>query len=34
MSGVRGFADPNVLVNDDGVSVWYQYVHRLSTFLT
>ena len=24
MSGVRGFADPNVAINPDGKSVWYQ----------
>ncbi|KAJ5625030.1 hypothetical protein N7510_001339 [Penicillium lagena] len=26
MAGVRGFQDPNVQVNADGTSVWYQYV--------
>lgn len=26
MAGVRGFADPNVQVNPDGRSVWYQLV--------
>jgi phospholipase C len=24
MAGVRGFADPNVAINPDGKSVWYQ----------
>lgn len=24
MAGVRGFSDPNVQVNADGKSVWYQ----------
>lgn len=26
MAGVRGFNDPNVQVNSDGRSVWYQSV--------
>jgi phospholipase C len=30
MAGVRGFADPNVQINPDGRSVWYQYA-RLAT---
>lgn len=30
MSGVRGFADPNVLISDDGVPIWYQNVTTLT----
>jgi phospholipase C len=30
MAGVRGFADPNVQVNPDGRSVWYQNVTGLT----
>ncbi|KAH8892840.1 non-hemolytic phospholipase c [Thozetella sp. PMI_491] len=30
MSGVRGFADPNVQINPDGRSVWYQNVTGLT----
>lgn len=26
MAGVRGFNDPNVQVNPDGLPVWYQLV--------
>ena len=26
MAGVRGFNDPNVQINPDGLSVWYQSV--------
>lgn len=26
MAGVRGFNDPNVQVNPDGLPVWYQSV--------
>lgn len=28
MAGVRGFNDPNVQVNADGLPVWFQYVLR------
>lgn len=28
MAGVRGFNDPNVQVNSDGRSVWYQLVYH------
>jgi hypothetical protein len=28
MAGVRGFSDPNVQVNPDGLPVWYQSVYH------
>ncbi|KAF3403372.1 Non-hemolytic phospholipase C [Talaromyces pinophilus] len=31
MSGVRGFADPNVQINPDGKSVWYQNLTGVTT---
>ncbi|PMD34958.1 putative hemolytic phospholipase C precursor [Hyaloscypha variabilis F] len=31
MSGVRGFADPNVQINSDGKSVWYQNLTGVTT---
>ncbi|OJJ51727.1 hypothetical protein ASPZODRAFT_108681 [Penicilliopsis zonata CBS 506.65] len=30
MAGVRGFADPNVQINENGKSVWYQNVSTLT----
>lgn len=29
MAGVRGFKDPNVQVNPDGLPVWYQSVQLI-----
>lgn len=32
MAGVRGFNDPNVQINSDGRSIWYQLVVILPTY--